>query len=123
MNVCRIVVDRRGVCDACVVTQPFPGFAEATCFRQLATFVLPGDYQEDTVGSITYDGTKVHFDDRTLTHLQIVIVQKLNRQESFLLSWKDSKNVGDGRTAIWLSPGTPLLFKFSGSRVPAVDRE
>lgn len=75
------------------------------------------------MGSITYDGTKVHFDDRTLTHLQIVIVQKLNRQESFLLSWKDSKNVGDGRTAIWLSPGTPLLFKFSGSRVPAVDRE
>ena len=75
------------------------------------------------MGHITYDGNTIDFDDRTLTHLQIVIVQKFMKQESFLMSWKDSLAVGDGRASIWLSPTIPLYFKFHGSRVPAVNPE
>jgi hypothetical protein len=75
------------------------------------------------MGTLTYDGTTTHFDDRVLTHLQIVIVQKFSRKESFLMSWKDSTNVGDGRSSIWLAPVIPIHFKFSGSRVPVVNPE
>ncbi|UOQ60236.1 ATP-dependent DNA ligase [Leucobacter rhizosphaerae] len=75
------------------------------------------------MGSIRYDGMVTHFEDRLLTHLQIVIVQKLSRGESFLMSWKDSSTMGDGRSAIWLNPQTPLSFKFAGSRVPEINRD
>ncbi|HWR85891.1 MAG TPA: ATP-dependent DNA ligase [Rhodoglobus sp.] len=75
------------------------------------------------MGSIAYDGTVIQFEDRVLTHLQIVIVQKFTKNESFLMSWKDSNAVGDGRGSIWLSPSLPLYFKFLGSKVPNVNRE
>lgn len=75
------------------------------------------------MGSIQYDGLITHFEDRMLAHLQIVIVQKLMREEAFLMSWKDSMSAGDGRTAIWISPQTPITFKFLGSRVPEINKE
>ncbi|NQX37168.1 ATP-dependent DNA ligase [Herbiconiux sp. VKM Ac-2851] len=75
------------------------------------------------MGSFIYDGTTVQFEDRLLTHLQIVIIQKFQRQESFLMSWKDSPNIGDGRAAIWLTPNIPIYFKFLGSRLPEINRE
>lgn len=75
------------------------------------------------MGSLMYDGTSVQFDDRLLTHLQIVIVQKFSKAESFLMPWKDSASVGDGRGSFWLTPTAPLYFKFLGSRVPGVSRE
>jgi len=75
------------------------------------------------MGSILYDGTLVSFDDRLLAHLQIVIVQKFTKQESFLMSWKDGESVGDGRGSIWLSPSIPIYFKFVGSRTPAINKE
>ena len=75
------------------------------------------------MGTLTYDGMMVEFDDRLLTHLQIVIVQKFRRQESFAMSWLDALSVGDGRSSIWLTPATPLYFKFAGSRVPEVDAD
>ena len=75
------------------------------------------------MGSITYDGTRVEFEDRLLTHLQIVIVQKFRREQSFLMSWKDSPTIGDGRASIWLTPAVPIYFKFYGSRVPEINRD
>ncbi|NQX37139.1 ATP-dependent DNA ligase [Herbiconiux sp. VKM Ac-2851] len=75
------------------------------------------------MGSIIYDGTTVQFDDRLLTHLQIVIIQKFQRNESFLMSWKDSPTIGDGRAAIWLTPSIPIYFKFLGSRLPEINRD
>ncbi len=75
------------------------------------------------MGSITYDGLVVHIDDRTLAHLQIVIVRKLRRGESFLMSWKDSPDVGSGRSSIWLHPLVLLHFKFEGSRVPTINEQ
>lgn len=75
------------------------------------------------MGSIRYDGLVTHFEDRLLAHLQIVLVQKIMRGESFLMSWKDSNLAGDGRTAIWISPQIPITFKFVGSRVPEINKE
>lgn len=75
------------------------------------------------MGVLVYGGVEIEFDDRLLAHLQIVIVRKFRSGESFLMSWLDAVSVGDGRSAIWLSPGFPVYFKFLGSRVPAIDRE
>lgn len=75
------------------------------------------------MGSLTYDGTTIHFDDRVLAHLQIVIVQKFLKEQSFLMSWKDGRSVGDGRASAWLAPTIPLYFKFLGSRSPAIDKD
>ncbi len=75
------------------------------------------------MGSLHYNGLISHFDDRLLTHLQIVIAQKLMREESFMMSWKDGMSAGDGRTAIWISPQTTITFKFMGSRLPEINGE
>jgi hypothetical protein len=73
------------------------------------------------MGSISYDGLVVGVDDRTLTHLQIVIVNKLRKGEAFLMSWRDSVEVGSGRSAIWLHPQVLIYFKFDGGRVPTIN--
>jgi len=75
------------------------------------------------MGTLTYDGLVVHIDDRVLSHVQIVVVQKLRRGESFLMSWRDSDTVGDGRSSIWLSDSIPLYFKFSGGHTPLINRD
>lgn len=75
------------------------------------------------MGSITYSGLVVHIDDRTLTHLEIVIVNKFRRGESFLMSWADAPVVGSGRSAVWMHPKMLLHFKFEGGRVPAINQE
>jgi hypothetical protein len=74
------------------------------------------------VGTLTYAGAVVEFDDRVLTHLQVVIVQKFRRGESFPMSWVDDAPGGDGRSAMWLTPTVPIFFKFDGSRVPTIDQ-
>ena len=74
------------------------------------------------MGKLTYDSTMtVDFDDRALAHLQVVIVAKLRRGESFHLSWIDDPAVGNGRSSIWLSPGLSLSFKYHGGRLSALN--
>lgn len=75
------------------------------------------------MGALIYDGQSIQFDDRLLAHLQIVIVQKLGRRESFLMSWLNALSVGDGRSSIWLDNTIPMRFNFSGSRSPTIDRD
>ena len=75
------------------------------------------------MGTLNCDGSTVDFEDRLLSHLQIVIMQKFRRRESFVMSWLDSMSVGDGRSSIWLTPASPIYFRFAGSRVPEIDRE
>ncbi len=77
------------------------------------------------MGKLLYgtSGIEIEFDDRTLTHLQIVIAAKLRRKESFFFSWKDDPAIGDGRSSIWLDSAIPLYFKFAGGRVPSINRE
>jgi hypothetical protein len=75
------------------------------------------------MGSISYDGLTVNVDDRTLVHLQIVIVRKLRRGETFLMSWRDSPDAGSGRSSIWLHPYVLVHFKFDGSKVPPINEK
>lgn len=74
------------------------------------------------MGTISYDGIVVKIDDRTLTHLQIVIVNKLRRGDTFLMSWRDATEAGSGRSSIWLHPYVLVHFTFDGSRVPAINQ-
>ncbi|GAA2978604.1 hypothetical protein JOD63_003061 [Microbacterium terrae] len=62
-------------------------------------------------------GVRVDFEDRTLTHLYNVILAKLRRGESLHFTWKDDISAGDGRTTIWIHPGTSFVCKFSGPPV------
>lgn len=72
------------------------------------------------MGKLIYDGiANVEFDDRTLTHLQLVISTKLRRGEPFLFTWRD--DAGGGRTTAWLHPRSSLVFKYYGSRMPSVN--
>ena len=75
------------------------------------------------MGTLIYGTFDIGVDDRLLTHLQIVIVNKLRHNEPVLVSWLDDPSIGDGRSAMWVSPYVPLYFKFLGSRVPAIDRD
>jgi hypothetical protein len=78
---------------------------------------------ENLVGKLTYNASLViDFDDRTLAHLQIVITAKLRRRESFIFSWKDDADIGDGRTTIWLDPTISLVYKFLGGRPPQINK-
>lgn len=73
------------------------------------------------MGTFNYGSWAVEFEDRLLTHLQIVIVNRLRRGDPLLMSWIDSTAIGDGRSSIWLTNAVPMYFKFAGSRVPAID--
>ncbi len=75
------------------------------------------------MGYLQYDGMLIEFEDRLLAHLQIVIVKKIQRGESFLVSWRDSPEVGDGHSSIWIHPAQNLYFKFTGSREPSINPE
>lgn len=75
------------------------------------------------MGTLTYDVVKkVHFDDRLLAHLQLVIATKLRRGESFNFSWKTDTSEGGGRSTIWLHPAIPLLYEYQGSKQPTINR-
>jgi hypothetical protein len=75
------------------------------------------------LGTLAYDGSMAaEFDDRLLTHLQIVISQKLRRGEPFIFSWRDVSAIGGGRTALWLHPAIPLTYKYFGGKMPIINR-
>jgi len=75
------------------------------------------------MGRLIYEGSvRFDLDDRTLAHLVVVISDKLRRAESFPLSWRNDPSTGDGRTTIWVHPASSLVFEFSGSRRPALNR-
>ncbi len=76
------------------------------------------------MGRLLYGcSTEIAFDDRVLAHLQLVIGLKLRRREGFFFSWRDEQEVGDGRSAIWLDPSIPLVFRYNGGRMPKINRE
>lgn len=75
------------------------------------------------MGKLVYGSREIDIDDRLLTHLQVVAINRLKRERSFALSWRDSRDQGGGRTTVWMHPSIPLMFHFDGSRVPAINRE
>ena len=77
------------------------------------------------MGSLTYGNSNIEvaFDDRALMHLQIVITSKLRRGESFVFTWTNAAQQGSGRSAIWIDPSSTLYYRYSGSRIPSINRE
>lgn len=71
------------------------------------------------MGYLQYgNGSEYEIEDRALAHLKVAVGQKLRRQECFFVSWTNSVEKGSGRISLWVSPNIPLVFRFSGSRVP-----
>ncbi|GAB2981003.1 DUF7882 family protein [Frigoribacterium salinisoli] len=66
------------------------------------------------MGHLIYErgAAELRCDDRTLAHLQIVVINKLRRREAFALSWTEPPQAGSGRSTIWLHPAVSLLFRF-----------
>jgi hypothetical protein len=62
------------------------------------------------------------FEDRLLAHLELVITAKLRRAEGFVFSWKEEGGGASGRTTIWVHPSLPIVYKYSGSRAPSINR-
>jgi hypothetical protein len=77
------------------------------------------------MGALIYGNSDIDvaFDDRALAHLQLVITAKLRRRESFVFSWTNSKDMGSGRSSIWIDSSIPLYFQYSGSRAPSINRQ
>ncbi|WP_029145013.1 hypothetical protein [Microbacterium luticocti] len=75
------------------------------------------------MGRFIYEGS-VHteIEDRALAHLQIVVMDKLRRSESFAFTWTDDASLGSGRTVVWLNAQSNIVFKFYGSRMPKLNR-
>jgi hypothetical protein len=61
----------------------------------------------------------IDLDDRVLAHLRVVVMNKLRRSESFMLTVPGSD--GTGPRSIWLHPSVPLVFHFYGGREPSLD--
>ena len=71
------------------------------------------------MGKFHYNATtRADIDDRLLLHLQIVIGTKLRRGEAFPFTWKDDASLGDGRTTVWVSASSTLIYRYHGSRMP-----
>jgi hypothetical protein len=74
------------------------------------------------MGQLFYDSnSSVTFEDRLLAHLEVVIISKLRRRESFAMSWREADGDGEGSNTIWLDPSLPVRFRFNGSRAPKLD--
>lgn len=64
---------------------------------------------------------KIDIDDRMLLHLQAVMGAKLRRSEPFAFTWRDDISTGGGRTTVWVNEASSLVFKYHGSRQPAIN--
>lgn len=66
------------------------------------------------VGELRYGDSDapIKIDDRTLAHLQAVVVAKLRRHECFTVSWRHDSQSAPGRSTIWVHPAIPLRFVF-----------
>jgi hypothetical protein len=63
----------------------------------------------------------VWFHDRVLAHLQMVIGGKLQRRESFFLSWHDHESQRAVRSTVWIDPAVPVGFLFETDANPNIN--
>src|SRR5690606_10305935 len=66
------------------------------------------------VGKLLYGSPPVVFelDDRTLAHVEVVLLAKLRRNESFAFSLDREDG---GRSSIWLNPSSTVQFEFDST--------
>lgn len=73
------------------------------------------------MGTLHYgDSTSaIELEDRLLAHLQLAMITKLRRSESFAFSWDVGREGGSGYNSVWVSPTVPLRFTYpAGKRGP-----
>lgn len=84
------------------------------------------------MGSLIYGvAPAIEISDRALRHLQVVIVSKLRRQESFQFTWDGEPDVGgdeaspnNGRHgSVWISQSSSLYFSFDGTLDQPLNRD
>ncbi len=76
------------------------------------------------MGTFIYGGgPKVEIEDRALTHLQVVITAKLRRGESFAFSWKEDPSIGGGRTTVWVTSNSNLVYEYRAARGLSINTE
>jgi hypothetical protein len=66
---------------------------------------------------------EIALDDRTLSHLQIVLGLKLRRQEGFFLTLNGNDADLRGRCSLWIDPAIPLLFRYDCSGAEPINRD
>ena len=73
------------------------------------------------MGTLHYGSPAVEFaiDDRTLAHLELVILAKFRRRESVSLALTDEAN--DRRQVLWLSTSSTLRFEYDAA-MPEINR-
>jgi hypothetical protein len=70
------------------------------------------------MGFFVYDDVRaIRVDDRVLAHLQIVVIDKLRRQEKFVLNLRN----GHALVTMWLNAYTPMQFVYEGNRPPRIN--
>lgn len=80
-----------------------------------------GRFIYNSVGQSQAGGSAVDVDDRTLTHLRVVVANKLRRGESFMFDLEMAD--GSGRRSFWIHPAVPLQFHFYSARRHQINRE
>jgi len=73
------------------------------------------------MGSLHYGSPPATFelDDRTLAHVELVVLAKLRRAESFALTLDAPKG---GRSTVWVNASSTLRFEF-GAGTHEINRE
>lgn len=73
-----------------------------------------------SVGLLVYgsQGRTFDIEDRLLAHLRVVFMNKLRRNEPFMFH----RSSDNGMFSVWVHPAVPMMFQFSGSRPPTINR-
>ena len=83
------------------------------------------------MGTLVYGGAPaISIEDRTLKHLQTVIIMKLRRNEPFAFSWdaepgvgEDSQHPNAAHGTIWISQASQLYFRYDGPPHDTLNRQ
>jgi hypothetical protein len=113
-----------------VVSRVFSSRLMNETFMLGGTPPAPGIFFSDGIGgylmgTLHYGSTEfaITVDDRALAHLQIVIITKLRRNESFQFAWVNSPAMENGQGGVWISPSIPLRFAFDSGPRPQLNKE
>ncbi|NQX26603.1 hypothetical protein HQQ81_04460 [Microbacteriaceae bacterium VKM Ac-2854] len=77
------------------------------------------------MGQLLYGSPAAAFEmeDRELAHLQVVIVNKFRRNETFAMSLDLTQDGAAGRESVWMHPSIQVRFRFDDQARPAISRQ
>jgi hypothetical protein len=83
------------------------------------------------MGTLVYGAAPaISIQDRTLRHLQAVVIMKLRRGESFAFNWDAEPGVGEDELhpnaahgTVWVSQSSQLYFRYDGPKEDKLNAE